>query len=343
MECIRVCNSLWGEGMKKDYRKSIMILFNIFIIIANTVIYWGTWTYFYKFSIVAPFYEKGTILLVLLYTIILSSLTSLYGGYKVGFNRITEIIYSHTLALAFTNGITYIQISLIARDMVAVLPILLMTIVQFAVSIIWAYVANRKYFAMHPPLKTMVIHGGENITGLLEKLRTREDRYLVCDIYNIDGGKENLFSMVEEKSIEAIFMCDIENKSREKIIEYWFYNSIKTFVSPSLPDILAKSSELFNLFDIPLFVINNAEMSWGGSLLKRALDIVISSVLIVLSSPIMIIIAIFIKLGDGGPITIKQKRLTKDNKVFEIIKFRSMKEVPRTMVLLGWHPRMIKE
>lgn len=312
--------------MKKNYRKLIMLLLCALIIIVNAIIYWETWTCFYKLNIVVPFYKKGTILLVFLYTIILAALTSLYGGYKVGLNRITGLIYSHILSLVFANAITYIQVSLIARSMVTIAPILLMTLIQSVVVIIWAYLANRIYFSMYSALKTMVIYGGENIKKFMEKLKTREDRYLVVEIYRTDGLNENLFTLIQEKGIEAIFIGSIENKLRKEIIKYGFYNSIKIFVLPSFVDILIKSSDLLHVFDTPLLTFKNTEIPLEVALFKRTVDLVFSSVLIVLSLPIVIIIAFLIKLEDGGPIIFKQDRLTKDDKIFKIMKFRSMVE-----------------
>ena len=58
---------------------------------------------------------------------------------------------------------------------------------------------------------------------------------------------------------------------------------------------------------------------------KRAFDIVVSAVAIVLSSPIWIIAAIAIKAGDGGPVFFKQKRATRNGRVFHVYKFRTMK------------------
>ena len=58
---------------------------------------------------------------------------------------------------------------------------------------------------------------------------------------------------------------------------------------------------------------------------KRAMDILFSLAGLIIASPFMLIIALLIKLYDGGPVFYKQKRLTKDKKVFEIYKFRSMK------------------
>lgn len=58
--------------------------------------------------------------------------------------------------------------------------------------------------------------------------------------------------------------------------------------------------------------------------IKRVLDIIISILIICISFPIWILIALAIKLEDKGPVFYKQKRVGKDKKVFEIIKFRSM-------------------
>ena len=57
---------------------------------------------------------------------------------------------------------------------------------------------------------------------------------------------------------------------------------------------------------------------------KRAMDIGISALGIVLASPVMLLIAACIKLYDGGPVFYKQNRQTKDGKEFQILKFRSM-------------------
>ena len=58
---------------------------------------------------------------------------------------------------------------------------------------------------------------------------------------------------------------------------------------------------------------------------KRTMDIVFALLAIVISSPFLLVIAVAIKLYDGGPVFYKQERLTRDRKTFQIIKFRSMK------------------
>lgn len=59
--------------------------------------------------------------------------------------------------------------------------------------------------------------------------------------------------------------------------------------------------------------------------LKRAIDIICSLILIVLSSPFMLITAILVKCYDGGPVLYKQVRCTRNMQEFKILKFRSMR------------------
>ncbi len=58
---------------------------------------------------------------------------------------------------------------------------------------------------------------------------------------------------------------------------------------------------------------------------KRAMDIVLSLLAILLSSPILLLIGLCIKLYDKGPVFYTQERLTRDGEAFQIIKFRSMR------------------
>ena len=57
---------------------------------------------------------------------------------------------------------------------------------------------------------------------------------------------------------------------------------------------------------------------------KRVFDVVVSGLALIVFSPLMIVLAIIIR-GDGGTAFYRQKRLTKDGRVFEILKFRSMR------------------
>ena len=64
--------------------------------------------------------------------------------------------------------------------------------------------------------------------------------------------------------------------------------------------------------------------------IKRALDVLLSAVGLVVLSPLLALIALAIRLDSPGPVVFKQKRFGKDRKLFEIYKFRTMRvDAPR--------------
>jgi lipopolysaccharide/colanic/teichoic acid biosynthesis glycosyltransferase len=77
--------------------------------------------------------------------------------------------------------------------------------------------------------------------------------------------------------------------------------------------------------DISLFSTNISDFSIEDRILKRLLDIIVSLVGLILTSPFWLVFAILIYREDKGPIFFTQKRMTKNNREFNIIKFRTMK------------------
>ena len=64
----------------------------------------------------------------------------------------------------------------------------------------------------------------------------------------------------------------------------------------------------------------------GQRFAKRLLDILLSFVMLIIASPFMLVCALLIKLDDGGSVFFRQKRATRDGRVFSVLKFRTMKE-----------------
>ncbi len=63
--------------------------------------------------------------------------------------------------------------------------------------------------------------------------------------------------------------------------------------------------------------------------MKRFFDFTVSLLLIIILSPLFVLIGIIVLIDDGGPIVFKQYRVKKDNKLFYIYKFRTMKNDTR--------------
>ena len=68
----------------------------------------------------------------------------------------------------------------------------------------------------------------------------------------------------------------------------------------------------------------NDRMTLEQRFLKRAMDIVVSALGLMVLCPLMLLCALAIKLCDGGPVFYRQDRVTGDNRIFSIFKFRTM-------------------
>ena len=84
-------------------------------------------------------------------------------------------------------------------------------------------------------------------------------------------------------------------------------------------------SVIRDFYTIPAVQLNNSEMSLGKRFIKRTFDIISCSFAVLLLSPLFLILALMVKLSSKGPVFFRQKRVTRDGRVFEMLKFRSMR------------------
>ncbi|MBQ9550889.1 MAG: sugar transferase, partial [Lachnospiraceae bacterium] len=95
---------------------------------------------------------------------------------------------------------------------------------------------------------------------------------------------------------------------------------------PDIPDIVEMTAEERMIGDMPFLFHYAGKMTFEQRVVKRLADIGVSALLLLITSPIFLISAVMIKAEDGGSVFFKQKRATIGGRVFEIVKFRTMKE-----------------
>src|SRR5699024_1649066 len=107
------------------------------------------------------------------------------------------------------------------------------------------------------------------------------------------------------------------------------------------------NNRIMNIDDESLIAIAKFEISSEKDTVKRIIDIIVSMIMIVITSPIMIIAALLIKLTSKGPVFYKQVRITRNQKEFEILKFRSMhidaEELSGPVLAQAEDPRVTKD
>ncbi|GHU61434.1 sugar transferase [Bacteroidia bacterium] len=154
----------------------------------------------------------------------------------------------------------------------------------------------------------------EAITSKLKK------NYQIVSQCNFD---ELSFESKIEKVDTVFLSANIPESTRVKILSICTKEKKEIFFVPQYSDLRIMSSNFYKTDDIPTFRLRNIEFSEEQNFLKRTLDLLLSSIAIVILFPLCIVIALLVK-HDGGTIFYSQERLTKGRKIFKILKFRTM-------------------
>lgn len=310
--------------MKKyeQYKKLIMFLLGFFMVVILTAVYGYVWHTYYLYLVVYPFLGKGNLLVIVIYGVLLAFFLQVYSGYKFGYLKLGDLILSQVISIIITNFITYFQISLIGRSLFRITPMLGLTAADIVIIALWSWASSVIYHKMYPPHNTLMIYGSKMVNSLEKKMNRRSDKYQIQNTVDVNVGLEKLKTMMGE--YDAVLICDVKTEMRNKILKFCFENSIRTYITPKISDIIVRSADNIHLFDTPLLLCRNSGLSFEQRVMKRIMDLIISIIILVVTSPFLIITAIAIKAYDGGPVFFRQKRCTLNGKVFNILKFRSM-------------------
>lgn len=306
----------------EQYKKTIRSLLSIILIFAQTAIFAHIWITEYNKYIVLPFVQKGNWFFCLVYLILAIVFLNSFDGLKYGTYRKTNLITAQILAAFTTDFIIYLQIVLLAARFVTILPILVMFFADVAIVFAITFGGNWLLQKLFPAKKTLVIFDSYSPEGFIEKARCRKDKFRIEQTISANVGIEALEELI--KDFDCVIIYDVHSEKRNKILKICFENNVRTYATSKISDILTRGAECLHLFDTPLLLYRNIGLSFGQRIIKRAFDIVVSFIMLVITSPLLLISALAIKLYDGGPVFFRQERSTIGGKVFRIHKFRSM-------------------
>lgn len=99
---------------------------------------------------------------------------------------------------------------------------------------------------------------------------------------------------------------------------------IDVSVLPPVADLLLRPRTTTHVGGVPLLPVGRVSLSRGARRVKRAFDVVVTAVLLVVSLPVMAAVALAVRLEDGGPVLYRQQRVGRNGTTFRMLKFRSM-------------------
>lgn len=310
--------------MKEKYKHLLNFIANVITLAMEAALFGWIWYVMYvpMLDKANALFRRGNWAVIGMYALFVFFFTKVFGGYRIGYMRLSDIILSQVLAVILAMVVSYFEICLVANDYLSPRPLFLMTLTEIALIIPWVILVRKAYQHLYPPRQVLVIYGNYSPDDLIGKINTRKDKYNICASVSYRIGYEKLYPMITDYN--AVVLCDLPSEARNQIMKYCYQESVRTYVTPKISDILFRGADDIHLFDTPLYLSRNQGLSIVDLFIKRVMDLVISLIGIVIASPFMILIALAIKLYDRGPVLYKQERLTKDGKPFMIYKFRSM-------------------
>ena len=308
---------------REDYKRFIVFCLASLVVLAQMAVFAYVWYTVYRGQIDEPFWRKGNWVLIAIYGLMFAMFAKLYGGLKVGYLKRVDVFYSLTLALLCTNVVEYFEITLINRWFLSPGPMIEMTGLQLILIIIWIWGSRYIYSKLYRARKLLVIYGDRDPgDDLIHKMNSRKDKYDISGKVHSSVGEREIHKLM--RNYDCVIIWDLPSMERNRYLKYCFAHSIRCYVSPKISDIILMGSDRIHLFDTPLLMSRNMGLSIDQRAAKRVMDMVISGIGIVITSPIMLIIALAVKLYDRGPVFYFQERLTVGGRSFMICKFRSM-------------------
>ncbi|MBQ9867789.1 MAG: sugar transferase [Lachnospiraceae bacterium] len=314
---------------KLETSRRVIMLFLSFLDLAAQVAGFALcWFWYYKPFLKATwgieFWIKGDITLIAVYLVILFMFSHMYGGTRVGYLKAWEVFFSQIFSTLIANVIAYAVLALMATKVIPAREILILTLIQFAWIALWTVSAQGIYKMLFPPRDLLLVSGERSTDGILQKFASRPDKYNILKCMDIAEGTNAICEEVE-KGYDGLVLWDIPTKERNRLLKYCYARSLRVYIMPKIPDVLVKGTEELHIFDTPIYLIREYALTVQQRAAKRIIDIVCSLILLIVTSPFMLLVALAVKLYDGGPVLYKQVRCTLGGKEFKILKFRSMR------------------
>ena len=203
------------------------------------------------------------------------------------------------------------------------MALLIMTGVDLLLVMLWALTFVKLYAVMFPRRHLLLVHGEKPMFHLMDRIYTREDKYEIAEKVSIKKGID--YVMEQANKYDGVILGDIAVQERNRLLKQCYGRNIRTYSVPKISDILLRTSAELNIFDSPLYLSRNYDgLTLDQMIIKRLVDIIVSLIFLVISSPFFLMIFALIKFSDHGPAFYTQDRLTINGKTFKILKFRTM-------------------
>lgn len=279
---------------------------------------------------ISPYWEEDytgftTLFLVgVLFCITYWVFAKMYQALKIGIYRLTELTYFQILSFAIADIILIVESVMWFNgfEKLQIRSYIIGFVLQMMITVFSIFVHNRLFARYDEAKRVMIVYGNEHYKSLVKKMKAKKLRYRIMGCYSEDTPMQELKQVIEE--VESVYLYEVSERIKKELVYYC--NDIETdiYLTQSVDDLITMGFDISHTFDTPFIRTKRMPVTWYYPFVKRTFDIVASALACIILLPVFLIVAIAIKLYDGGPVFFTQDRAGKDGKVFKIYKFRSM-------------------
>jgi len=187
---------------------------------------------------------------------------------------------------------------------------------------LWHLFVNKRHLKENAKKKVLII-GNDLSKELAYKLLRSQGMWSrvkrICE-----PDSKDINQHIEDNDV--VFLSeDVDENRKQEIIEICINNWKTVFYEPKSPEILLFNTSFTQIDDTPVLKVKLLFLGSGNEFVKRLMDVVLCVLAIFIFLIPAIIVALILKAG-GGSILYKQERVTRDEKRFNIYKFRTMVE-----------------
>jgi exopolysaccharide biosynthesis polyprenyl glycosylphosphotransferase len=212
--------------------------------------------------------------------------------------------------------------------------------------------ARALWRSLVPPERALVLGSGQLAEQVRRKLALEPGHHLVLGEFSALGGsvngrsgngrsgnghaggptlleelsREDLEYLVAGVEVDRVILAapELDEATLARVVSACRETGVKLSVLPPMRAMLGTAVQLSHIAEMPVIEYGTWHTTWSTMALKRAIDIVVSAVGLVMTAPLMVILGALVRLDSRGPALFKQLRAGRHGLPFRFLKFRTM-------------------
>ena len=175
---------------KERTQETARLLLNLLIIGILSLFFIVVWYRYYRDTVY--YYRRGNYLITAIYAVLLIVFNSVYGGFQIGYAKTSDLIFSQSLSIAFTNFIIYMIGTLVNKKFLHLQGYWLFILAQIGITIVLNILLNQIYYRVFPAKNTLLIYGEEDQSLYDRILAYQSNSYDITKKLQFEEFKNNI-------------------------------------------------------------------------------------------------------------------------------------------------------